>query len=768
MFKKWFPLIIEKDENFKIQGNQLDIKKIIHNKNTRVLYDEQALNLYLSRFCYKIIPELSLSFYKWLGIVQDNNNEKNVIVVILINKSLLKKYVNTPEKIPNKEFFFEIVQNHINMKFNFSSDIIKSVTQVHPDINREECSYDRRSLYLECNMNLYEFQINNIKWLIERELASTQSHKYVDRKYIVFDNKLIFDSNLIKFNDNICENKICFKGGCLIDSSGLGKTICLIFLSINNPQRVRSTADTDCQIGFSKSTLVITPSYLCYQWRDEIRRVKKRQKVIVVLNNEIDLFKYDFVIVSINNIKPSFFKINWHRIIYDEFQQEVGNSYPLDLKSTYKWCVTSSPFGADKDEMLLKMLNFVSGVKNDSYLTDFKLCKYIIKNIFRKNTRYSIADEYKSIIVEETNRIDFSFMEMITYKYLIDIKTDGRYVQQFCTISETDIVVDSNIIVSKSLDDIKKIIIMRRRNKFMIYMKKMKNISKNIDKIEKYKKKSNTEYNSECEIILNKWKNKRSRCEKKISYFSNNIHILKVFSNIKVQPGSTCDEICQICYEKIYEKCITICAHIFCYNCLHKNININGNCPICRLSIDFLDIFHISKNNKNGIGVKLKAIIKYINGNQGLPLRAGVQTESPGPGAKRPYGPGIDSEGNQYIIYSKWDENFKKISTIFNNNGIKNLIYNGKYNIIKRFRNNNDIKILLISSNNIISGINLQNVSFIIFLEPNLPWINDEINKNKIINCVNSLGRVSVSDQPWDFKIVEFLINDTIECLPFT
>jgi SNF2 family DNA or RNA helicase len=118
--------------------------------------------------------------------------------------------------------------------------------------------------------------------------------------------------------------------------------------------------------------------------------------------------------------------------------------------------------------------------------------------------------------------------------------------------------------------------------------------------------------------------------------------------------------------------------------------------------------------------------------------------------------------GNKVILFSQWDEMLHKVGCKlqeFDLNFVycKGSVYNRKQ-AIERFKNDANVQIIMLSSRNCASGINLTNASSIILLEP--VYGTNEYRKSIE---EQSIGRSDRIGQNKPIDIYRFIIKDTIE-----
>jgi len=225
---------------------------------------------------------------------------------------------------------------------------------------------------------------------------------------------------------------------------------------------------------------------------------------------------------------------------------------------------------------------------------------------------------------------------------------------------------------------------------------------------------------------------------KKSSY----IYFKTVVDKIKHIIDKTVEENCCICLSEIIEDNIGItqCGHIFCYSCLKMSIDSNFKCPLCKTKQTKKDISMVSYENTNkedtlidNIGTKLSKLIKYLKS--------------------------IDEHS---IIFSQWDILLDKVGETLDQHGIKNVFCKGHLNrkdkAIMEFTNSHDIKVIMLSSKNSASGINLTKATKIIFLDP----VSGSYDYRKSTE-LQAIGRAVRLGQTKTVEIVRFMIRDTIE-----
>ena len=117
---------------------------------------------------------------------------------------------------------------------------------------------------------------------------------------------------------------------------------------------------------------------------------------------------------------------------------------------------------------------------------------------------------------------------------------------------------------------------------------------------------------------------------------------------------------------------------------------------------------------------------------------------------------------DKIILFSQWDELLHKVGNILTNQNIKLVYCNGSVYQRKRainlFYKDPDTNLILLSSKNSASGINLTVANKIIFLEP--IYGNQEYRKN--VEC-QAIGRADRLGQTRPIDIHRFIIKDTIE-----
>jgi SNF2 family DNA or RNA helicase len=123
----------------------------------------------------------------------------------------------------------------------------------------------------------------------------------------------------------------------------------------------------------------------------------------------------------------------------------------------------------------------------------------------------------------------------------------------------------------------------------------------------------------------------------------------------------------------------------------------------------------------------------------------------------------LNTIGDEHvIIFSQWDSLLKKVGTILNNHGVKNVFCKGNVftrdKAIRDFNSSDDIKVIMLSSESAASGANLTKASKTILLDPiagdyeyrrNMEW--------------QAIGRMYRLGQTKDVEIVRLIVRDTIE-----
>jgi SNF2 family DNA or RNA helicase len=249
---------------------------------------------------------------------------------------------------------------------------------------------------------------------------------------------------------------------------------------------------------------------------------------------------------------------------------------------------------------------------------------------------------------------------------------------------------------------------------------------------------------------VNKETNKESKIEKNNTGADSNLNIMDIFSK-EIDDDETDDEVCGICLDEIPEDNIgvTICGHIFCFDCLKMTITKFHTCPYCKKKLSDNEIYvlsyerkkkvNITKEDKtktdliNEIGTKLANLIMYLR------------------------------ETNEHtIIFSQWDDLLRRVGRVLKENNIPNVFCRGncyqRDKAIREFNDDDKIKVIMLSSDSTASGTNLTKASQVIFIDPIYGTYDYRKGQER-----QAIGRAHRLGQKSIIKIVRFIIMDTVE-----
>ena len=688
----------------------------------------------------------------------------------LVDDNYEKNFIN---KISNQIIDNEILDlynSYKKLKVIICNKLINQILNNSPKVDIAHTKFNN------IKTELYPYQINNLNWMINIE-------------------KNIYTE---EFND--ISKKVVFKGGGLFDEVGMGKTLQIIALINSNKSNYFKILKNN-KI-YSRATLIIVPNHLCGQWTREFENhLDNNIKIINLLTKRhyskftlFEFIKADVVIVSSNfftncklnqhelsdelyNIKNIFnkdvniFNVYWYRVVIDEYHEIESSNIFIKLKyieSDFRWIISGTPF---KENIIMNYSDLTNTSLSEvvDYLT-FSLNTLNNANIYNKinytyiKNHFSRNKHSKNIkilklpsINERIIWLNFTDTERMIYNaYLVDPNNTPYdiFLRQICChpmISEK--LRDNLLNKTGSLEEIRNQIskmyltdFNKADENYNDCINRINRIENDIDKMQKEKKTNLIGYNNLKEELvvakskINDLKKVRDGKEKTILYYKKFVELLSDIENIK-------NEECTICLDKIKPEDIgiTFCGHIYCYSCIRTIIkeskNISNKCPNCQKELSIDKIFLISQNKSieiNTLGTKLAWIVNYIK-------------QTP----------------NKYrIIFSQWDYLLKEVGKTLETNGIKNLYCQGnvyqKDKVLRLFNSkeeNNEYKIIMLSSDSTVSGSNLNNAEEVIFLDPVYGDKQYRINTEK-----QAIGRViRLGNKHQKIDIIRLLIKDSIE-----
>lgn len=212
------------------------------------------------------------------------------------------------------------------------------------------------------------------------------------------------------------------------------------------------------------------------------------------------------------------------------------------------------------------------------------------------------------------------------------------------------------------------------------------------------------------------------------------------------------EEVCVVCLMPVEEDQIGItkCCHIGCYECLTHWVSSNNQCPECNKplkesEITMLNYDHdglkedLTEEQKahqeliNKVGTKLATLISYLK-----------------------------KSGEHTIIFSQWNDLLKRVGGVLSTHGIKNIFCQGNVYqrdlAIRTFTENDDYKVIMLSSESSAAGTNITKASTVIFLDP----IYGE-RKFRLMTENQAIGRAHRMGQTKRIKVIRMVIRDSIE-----
>lgn len=557
----------------------------------------------------------------------------------------------------------------------------------------------------------------------------------------------------------------------------------------------------------TKSTLIVCPSHLCDQWVNEYYNrcnddIKSKTNVLLVTTyNQYynltvgDVLFSDIVIISynfftninyhkksksfgstfnhmlhhdfINKREFSFHMFKWRRVVFEEFH-EISNMYKatmifnkcMSLKSTYKWNISGTPFtngvygfmDSLKLNTSLSISYFERSVESNSIQT---LCQYGLNSdlidkcafLFKRNTKESVMNEYQGNLIHyNTKLLSFTQEERNIYdSHLVGFNTKYyKFLLQLCCHPELYSETKKLIANCKTLSEIQSVLLKHHEINLNDSLKKIKLFQIEIDTL------NSDIFIKTCSILQQKLSvAKRNLTNEKKIYQS-----IKNTLNYLTTAIETINlkESCPICLEDIEHLTITTCGHKFCLTCFEEFTKTSSihKCPLCKTTLTQRDIFllkeNVSQNNDTELNQMINEIKSTKIGNIVYWLKNEIQT----------------NKNSKIIIFSQWDELLHKVGEYITKYNINVLYCKGsvyqKKKSIHTFSNDPNYNIIMLSSQNAASGINLTKANKIVFVET---IIGDYQYRTNTEN--QAIGRSSRIGNKQEIDIVKFIIKDTIE-----
>lgn len=687
--------------------------------------------------------------------------------------------------------------NNIRNDSDENAEISKRITQMNFGYTSQKMS--KQPTFIITPLKLY--QLANIKWMRNREKSE---------KRIVLDDTVIvnfgpseeFNFETVSFQPNrtleTCDsaNTNRFLGGCLCDDVGLGKTV---------------QAYTVCLKTKNSSNLIVVPNHLLEHWKDEyVKHVipQSNFKYVVYPTStcaSTDITKKDdeilIVVTTFDKLNEDIIKNEWTRIMVDEFHEFVGKNDMYvklcSIKAVYRWAVTATPFINSK--MIFNLLNFIAEKKiRNEKIAKYKMFLDVFSDMFRRNTKDSVETELMLPPIKEISYfLEFSDRERVFYDSLSynnesrkeDLETKKRCfcvnpnsyfidhiskMTKFANITDLDDNVremhlkdyegKKHNIIKRKLEMIQhKItssikITYEEDDKTIEEVVNVYKLSKNLDDnkitmIFDYLVERG-EFNKQEIKLIQDLEKELAQFKSKINFFENQLKVING-KKMKLETDDGVEETkdgeytktdettdCGLCLDELSDDCTILpCGHIYCTDCISYVIAGNGSnrCPTCKLNLQNA-VFYTSKLVKSKETIDLVA--KY--GTKIAHLINIYRTQL---------------TGQKILVYCYSPSLLDNVVKILNECRIKttSIYKNDIKTVISNFEKD-DTCVLVLSSDDNASGLNITCASAVIMLQP---LKGDYVFRKQIENQI--VGRLHRIGQNKEISFIRLIIKNSIE-----
>lgn len=577
----------------------------------------------------------------------------------------------------------------------------------------------------------------------------------------------------------------------------------------------------------SRATLVVCPNQLCLQWKTEMEKNINKPFRCLLLTKKLEHEKYtykdfinaDFVIVSFNLLEnpcytsawedysfsdaisekrfkqglnsmheeymtrkdilelksPMLTFFNFHRLIFDEIHESLQHKDYLRhllkmFRGNYVHCVTGTPF-EENDESetgrntYFHILQLLTRDKDiNSYYNEIAN-KYIVSNIFRRNTKESVASEFELPgIDEKVYWLKFTDTERAMYdNRLATIKDDYRldiYLRQLCCHPQLSAETKELLMKCQTLDEIHKVMTQHTKNMIEAKIKEIAETKVELDNITRLHKEAldKVQAGQLNQEVANELGHRKGGITRKFNQAELDLSKMRTgssfFDNIVPRIKEKEIDDCCVCLCEIDDDDIgiTSCGHIYCYSCLTEVYRDIGRCSHCNIKLTEKDVIkieekkeviikeYVGEDNLHNLiskhGTKMAHIIKYIKKM-------------------------IKLTDNRAIIFSQWDNLLNFVADTLKQNNINVLSCKGnvmtKNKAIREFEKDEN-RIITLSSKYSASGTNLTKANIIIFIDP-VYGSKEHIQGVEL----QAIGRAHRLGQNKPVTVVRFLMQQTVE-----
>ncbi|NBU33968.1 hypothetical protein EB118_03120 [bacterium] len=741
-----------------------------------------------------------LADVKWMDKIEneidDDNNQINFVysqVIPIFEESIL--YQNTII-LPAQYFSNVVYNNKVSFKF-FGGNIIsevglgKTLTALYHIFQRDTESRNKYSEFVEfddkCSYfykrgknkgtacekkpvdgKLYCKDHVSSVFIEKRPLKFKELSRWHPEDFITKDGFIRTNTTLVIAPNQLCDQWVAeYYDKCVND-----KRVILI-----------TTYDqfTNITLGDILFSDLVVVSYN-FLVNSSYEKVKNRRTVDFVRSNFL-VESQDKAKLFANTELTTFNLFHWKRVILDEAHEIISMPRVSSLKesigglvSDYKWNITGTPF----PNGVSSFLNLIS--YNTEY-TDHLQCPVMYgidslpvslwmsmgldsglvekcSHLFRRNTKESIRSEVEENIIRQfVMKLQFTNQERTIYdSFVAGNKTKNyEFLIKLCCHSELFNKTGDLIRNCKTLDEIQMVLLdftkkqMDNANELCIV--KREKIDALQSQIDEYL--NSQELLPENEYILNSI---RSRCAQERRTLA---QLMKNYENYRRTHAylqnavSESDEesSCPICIETIQanQLAVTKCGHKFCWECIsmtHSSSSHGFKCPVCNTLLTNNSVYLVSDTKAAPLHETVEDYVRLTKSTKIGNIIHFIKHKT--------------NSTDKIILFSQWDELLHKVGDILVNYGIKLVYCQGSVYARKRaishFTNDSSVNIILLSSSNAASGINLTVANKIILLEP--VYGTQEYRENIETQAIGRADRIG---QKKPIDVYRFIIEDTIE-----